>query len=75
MWDQTTSVICVHSSRKNENRSAPFVPRDCEASLEVLETPLTECKYLRAFLIEGVNLGSFLILGRPGNKGHKEASL
>lgn len=75
MWDQATSVTCVHSSRKNEKRSAQFVPRDFEASLEILETPLAECKYLRAFLIEGINLGPFLMLGRQGNQGYQEASL
>lgn len=75
MWDQTTSVTCVYSSRQNENSSAQFVLRDCEASLEILETLLTEYKYLRALLIEGINLGSFLILGSQGNQGHREASL
>lgn len=75
MWDQTTSVTCVYSSRQNENSSAQFVLRDCEASLEILETLLTEYKYLRALLIEGINLGSFLILGSQGNQGQREASL
>lgn len=75
MWDQTTSVTCVHSSMQNENRSAQFVLRDCEARLEHQEILLTECRYLRAYLTESVNLGSFLILGSRGNQGHREAPL